>query len=282
MVREGNKGTKLLSFLKQLIWRIVDNRVPDLSAQLAFYFLLSLFPFLIFAMTLLGLYVTTEEVLELLGQYVPDNSMPLIEKNLRNVLDVERGGLLSIGIFATLWPASHATNALIRSLNQAYDVEESRPFWKARGMAVLLTVALIGVLLFALVLPVFGRAIGVFLFSVFGLSDVFLSLWNGLRWGLSYIILFLVFLTLYYFAPNKRLGLRDIATGALFTTLCWQLVSYGFSFFVNQFGNYSATYGSLAGVIILMLWFYFTGMTMLIGGEINATLHYLRVGKKSE
>lgn len=267
------------AFIKQVIRRIIDNRVPDLSAQLAFYFLLSLFPFLIFAVTLLGLYITTEDVLALLGQYVPEDAMPFIKKNLHSVLDVDRGGLLSIGILATIWPASHATNALISSLNQAYGVKESRPFWLARGMAILLTVALIGMLLVALVLPVFGKEIGLFLFSIFGLSDAFLSIWGAFRWGLSFGLIVLVLAGMYYFAPNKRLGLKEIVVGSLFATVSWQLVSLAFSYFVSQFGNYSATYGSLAGVIILMLWFYLTGMIMLIGGEINATLHDMREGK---
>lgn len=270
-----------IQFMKQLVRRIIDNRLPDLSAQLAFYFLLSLFPFLIFAVTLLGFYVSAEDVLGLISRYVPPESMAVIEQNVRNVLDVDRGGLLSFGIIATIWPASHATNALIRALNEAYDVEESRPFWQARGLAVVLTFALIGVLLVALVLPVFGKAIGTFLFSLFGLSDAFLSVWNVLRWGISFVILFAVLVFLYYFAPNKRLGLQEIVVGALFATISWQFVSFAFSYFVSQFGNYSTTYGGLAGVIVLMLWFYLTGMILLVGGEINATLHYVKYEKKS-
>lgn len=281
MVQKARRNITFILFMKQLVRRIIDNRVPDLSAQVAFYFLLSLFPFLIFAMTLLGFYVSTEDVLRLLGQYVPADSMPLIEKNLRSVLEVDRGGLLSIGILATVWSSSSATNSLIRSLNQAYDVEEDRPFWKARGTAILLTIALIVVLLVALILPVFGKAISVFLFSLFGLTEAFLSVWSVLRWLLSFFVIVSVLIFLYYFAPNKRLGMKEIFVGALFATISWQLVSLAFSFFVSQFGNYSATYGSLAGVIILMLWFYLTGMIMLVGGEINATLHYLRANHES-
>ena len=269
-----------IRFVKQLVRRMIDNRLPDLSAQLAFYFLLSLFPFLIFAVTLLGFYVSAEDVLALISRYVPVESRQLIERNVRSVLDVERGGLLSFGIIATIWPASHATNALIRALNEAYDVEESRSFWKARGLAIVLTFALIGILLVALVLPVFGKAIGTFLFSLFGLSEAFLSVWNVLRWGLSFVILFSVLVFLYYFAPNKRLGLQEIVIGSLFATISWQLVSFAFSYFVSQFGNYSATYGGLAGVIVLMLWFYLTGMILLVGGEINATLHYFKYEKQ--
>lgn len=269
-------------FFKQIVQRIIDNRVPDLSAQLAYYFMLSLFPFLIFAVTLLGYYVSAEDVLSLVSRYVPDESMQIIEKNVRGVFDVERGGLLSLGILVTIWTASHATNALIRSLNEAYDVEETRPFWKARAVAILLTIALIIVILVALTLPVFGKALGLFVFSLFGLSGKFLTVWNVLRWVISFVILVGAFIFLYYFAPNKRLGLKEILVGALFATVTWQLVSLAFSYFVSQFGNYSATYGSLAGIIVLMLWFYITGMIMLIGGEINATLHYMRYEKKKE
>lgn len=269
-------------FLKQLIQRILDNRLPDLSAQLAFYFLLSLFPFLIFAMALFGYFVSSEEVLALLSRYVPSASMDVIEGNVRDVLDVERGSLLSFGMVATIWSASHATNALIRALNEAYDVEESRPFWKARGTAIVLTFALIGILLVALILPVFGQAIGLLFFSLFHMTEAFWSVWNVLRWGISFTVLFSVLVFLYYAAPNKRLDLRDIAAGALFATVSWQLVSYAFSFIVNEFGHYSATYGGLAGAIVLMLWFYLTGLILLVGGEINATLHFLKRERKTE
>lgn len=267
---------KVILFLKQLVQRVIDNRVPDLSAQLAFYFMLSLFPFLIFAITALSFYVSAEDVLNFVSRHVPGESISLIEKNVRDVLKGKSGTLLSFSVLATIWPASHATNALIRSLNDAYDVEESRPFWKARGMAIILTLALIGVLLVALTLPVFGKAIGLFVFSLFGWSSAFFSIWNVLRWSLSFIIAFTVFILLYHVAPNKRLRLNETAVGALFATVSWQLASLAFSHFVSQFGNYSATYGSLAGVIILMVWFYLTGMIMLIGGEINATLHYIK------
>lgn len=266
----------IVFFLRQLIGRFIDNRVPDLSAQLAFYFMLSLFPFLIFAVTVLSYTVTAEDVLEIISRYVPSEAMEPIERNVRDVLSGRSGKWLSFSILATLWPASHATNALISSLNEAYDVEESRPFWKARGMAIMLTLALIGVLLIALTLPVFGRTIGWLIFSLFGWSHAFFSIWDTLRWSLSFLLLFAVFLFLYRVAPNKRLGLMDSIFGALFATVSWQLASLVFSYFVSQFGNYSATYGGLAGVVILMVWFYVTGMIMLIGGEINATLHDMK------
>lgn len=280
MADAEKKRLPLRRFVKQLLKRITDNRVPDLAAQLAYYFMLALFPFLVFSLTLLGYYVSAADVLALIGQYVPADAMPFIEKNVRSVLRVNRGALLPMGVIAAIWSASNATGALIRALNQAYAVKESRPFWQARLVAIALMFAVIGALLVALVFPVFGQAIGTLLFSAFGWSVTFLALWHVLRWGFSFIVLMGIFMCLYYFAPNTRLGMKETAAGALFATISWQLVSFTFSAFVSQFGNYSATYGSLAGVIILMVWFYLTGFIMLIGGEVSAALHDMQSRKK--
>ncbi|WP_074011179.1 YihY/virulence factor BrkB family protein [Numidum massiliense] len=263
-------------FIKQFTERFIADRVTDLSAQIAYYFLLSLFPFLIFTVTLLGYFVSTEAVLTLVKNYVPMESIPLIEKNVRDVLEVDRGSLLSIGIIGTLWSASNATNAIIRAINRAYDVQANRPFWKERSLAIILTLALIFVIWVALVLPVFGREIGMFVFSLLNLSDTWLSIWAFFRWALSFFVLFIVLLFLYYFAPNKKLRMRHVFWGALVATVGWQLVSLAFSYFVGQFSNLSATYGGLAGVIALMIWAYMSGMIMIAGCEVNATLENLR------
>lgn len=263
-------------FIRQIARRFRDDSVPDLSAQLAYYFLMALFPFLIFATSLLGYLVSVEDVLSLMNAYVPKESMSLIERNVRNVLEGKKVGILSFSLLAALWSSSNATNALIRALNRAYDVREDRPFWKERGIAIALTVALIVVILVALVLPVFGKAVGSFLFSLFGNPQSFLTVWPVIRWGSSFAILAAVLYGLYYFAPNRRLNPGDILSGTLFATISWQLASLGFSYAVDKLLNVSATYGSLASIVVLMIWFYLTGMIMILGGEINATIHSIR------
>jgi membrane protein len=262
------------AFLKQLLDQIQQDNATDLAAQLAYYFLLSLFPFLIFTITLLGFTsITTDQVLDLVKRYAPGQTLQLLETNLHSVLEHRNTGLLSFGIIATIWSASNALNALMTALNRAYNVAVARSFLRARALAVLLTFMMIFVILVALLLPVFGQKIGELIFSLLGLSSTFFVIWTLIRWVLSFSIMVGVFVLLYYFAPNKRLRIREVAAGALFTTIGWQLVSLGFAYYVNNFGNFSATYGSLGGIIILMTWFYLTALTIIVGGELNATVH---------
>ncbi|WP_407941533.1 YihY/virulence factor BrkB family protein [Metabacillus schmidteae] len=262
------------SFLKELVSRFLSDEVPGLSAQLSYFFLLSLFPFLIFLITLLGyLPISQTEVLNTIDEFAPGQSMQLINTTLDEILNNRNGGLLSFGIIATLWSASNGINAIVRAFNKAYDVEESRSFIVARGMAILLTVGMVFVIIVALLLPVFGKEIGVFIFSNFGFSEEFLTVWNTLRWLVSGIILFIVFTALYFVAPNKRLHIKDGLPGAFAATLGWMVVSLAFSYYVGNFANYSATYGSIGGIIVLMIWFYLSGMIIILGGELNAMLY---------
>jgi membrane protein len=267
----------MTSLLKDLWKRFNQDEVAGLSAELAYFFLLSLFPFMIFLITLIGyLPIHQGNVVGFLSQYAPGEAMNLIENNLNMIIESHNGGLLSFGIIATIWSASNGLNAVIRAFNRAYDVKETRSFIVARLMSIILTVAMLIVIVIALLLPVFGKQIGVFIFSALGLSETFLLIWNAARWIISFFVLFLVFSCLYYFAPNKHLHWKEVFTGAFLATLGWILVSSAFSYYVGSFGNYSATYGSLGGIIVLMIWFYLTGMIILIGGEINAIINCKR------
>lgn len=135
------------------------------------------------------------------------------------------------------------------------------------------------VILVAFILPIFGRAIGVYIFSFMGLSDDFINLWNTLRWVISSVIFFIVLIVLYRLAPSKKVYFKHIYVGAIFATVGWQLTSLAFSYYVSTLGNYSATYGSLGGVIILMIWFYLSGIIIIIGCEINAFYEKKRMSK---
>ncbi|WP_102273069.1 YihY/virulence factor BrkB family protein [Cytobacillus massiliigabonensis] len=263
-------GQAIKTLIPRLVKRIFANDLFGLAAQLAYFFLLSLFPLLLFLVTLLPyLPITQEDILGVIRDFAPGDSMQLIETNI-NELSKKNGKLLSFGIIATIWSASNGINAIVKALNSAYEVEESRPFLFARGMAILFTFAMLFVFVVALLLPVFGKLIGIYLFAKFGLSDEFMSIWNTLRWLVSSIILFIVFTGLYWIAPNKKLKCITVIPGAIFATVGWALSSLAFSFYVTNFGNYSATYGSIGAIIVLMIWFYLTGVIIILGGEINA------------
>ncbi|WP_010529667.1 YihY/virulence factor BrkB family protein [Lentibacillus jeotgali] len=262
---------KTVEFGKKLFQRITDDDIFGLGAQLAYFLLLSLFPFLLFLMTLLGyLPIDSQNVTEFIQRYAPGEISQLINDNVSELVNNQSGSLLSIGIIGTLWAASNGINAIMKGFNRAYNVEEDRSFIVMRLIAIVLTIAMVLVICMAFLLPVFGKIIGEYIFAFFGLSEGFLNVWDTLRWVVSSAVIFIVLTALYKMAPNKRIYFKNVIWGALFATIGWQLVSLAFSFYVNSMGNYSATYGSLGTVIVLMIWFYLSGIIIMIGGAINA------------
>lgn len=256
--------------------------VFGLAAQLAYFFLLSLFPFLLFLFNLIGYFSLNEEViLQTIVDYAPPQVYDLIESNIESMLQIQSGGLLSVGIIGTLWAASNGVNAVRKALNRAYGIKPKRIFIIYRLLSILLTIGMFFVVIVALLLPVFGKMIGEYFFSWLGFSAEFLQIWETFRWVTSSIIFFIVLVALYRLTPNRRVYFRHIVWGALFSTVGFQLVSWAFSFYVGTLGNYSTTYGSLGTVIVLMIWFYLFGMIVLIGGVLNASLHERAWRKKT-
>ncbi|MGR7975616.1 YihY family inner membrane protein [Bacillus velezensis] len=263
-----------MSFIKELFARFSLHEGQSKSAELAYFFLLSLFPLMIFMLTLTAyLPISAEDVLGAVDQYAPDSAMSMVKSITEQTLNKRSGGLLSFGIIAVIWSASNGMNAIVRAFNHAYEVEENRSFIIIRLTSIFLTIAMVVTILIALLLPVFGREIGMLAADFIGASVLFLQVWSVVRWGISPLILLIVFTALYIFAPNKKLSLRFVLPGAVFAAAGWIIVSMLFSFYVGTFANYSATYGSIGGIIVLMIWFYLTGTLLILGGEINALLH---------
>ncbi|MFD1204453.1 YihY/virulence factor BrkB family protein [Sporosarcina contaminans] len=276
-VKEGDLEkfdvTTANGFWKELLVRIKKVDITGLGSQLAFFFLMSLFPLLIFIITLLPyLHLDQSQIFLFIRDYAPESVYNLIHDTLGEILENRNGGLLSIGILATIWSASKGMNALTKALNRSYFVDETRSFLVARGMSIVFTVALIAVLIVALLLPVFGQQIGSLVFSYFGLEEGFLKLWGSLRWLLPPILIFVVFSAIYWVVPNLKIQLRSVLGGALFATVGWILTSLAFSYYVGNFGNYSKTYGSIGAIIVLMLWLYFSAIILMLGGQLNAVM----------
>ena len=276
-VKEGDLNTfdvtTFSGFIKELITRIRKVDVTGLGSQLAFFFLLSLFPLLIFLFTLLPyLNLDQSEIFLFIRDYAPESVALLIESTLGEILSSRNSGLLSVGAIATVWSASKGMNALTKALNRSYFTEETRSYIVARGMSVVFTVLLISTLIVALVLPIFGKQVGIFAFSYMGLEAGFLSLWNNLRWIIPPFLLFGVFTILYWLVPNIKLHIKSVIPGAAFASLGWILTSIGFSYYVSSFGNYSNTYGSIGAIIVLMMWLYFSAIILMLGGQINAVM----------
>lgn len=275
--RESFDYTTFKGFIKGFINDYKLANVSNLGAQLAYYFLLSLFPLLLFILTLLPfLNLPQEQVFHILEEVLPQQIYTLIEDTIRDVLAKRSSSLLSIGILATLWSASKGVNALVKSVNSSYGTEETRPFIIARGMSLIFTILLILLVIVALVLPVFGHVIGNFLFNVLGLDDFILTIWNYIRLVLPSVLIIVVLVFFYWIVPNRPLYLRNAIPGAIFVAAAWATISFGFSFYINNFANYSRTYGSIGGIILLMLWLYIIGNILVIGGLINAAMQRRR------
>ena len=272
--------------------RIDEDNVLGRSAQLSYYFLLALFPLLLFLTTLLGYFASSgtelrKNLLSYLSAVMPASASELIQTTVDEISKAAGGGKLSVGILATLWVASSGVNAISESLNFANNIRESRPWWKTRLVAVALTIALAVLIITALVLMFFGSAIAEKIAASVGLGAAFTFTWKILQWPLVLGVVLMAFSLIYYYAPDLRnKHWRWISPGSLVGVALWLLVSFGFRAYLHFFNSYSATYGSLGAVIIMMLWFYFTGAAILIGGEIdcaleNAATEADRVGVKT-
>ncbi len=267
----------LYRFIRIIAERFGKNDVSGSAAQLAYYMLFSIFPMLLIAATLLAyLNIDKDAVFNLIQEFAPEEIIKFLESNLDSLLTNRNGGLLSIGIIGTLWSASNGMNAVTKALNKAYSVSDRRNYFIKRFVSMIFTLAMLATIAITLILLVFGQQIGLFIFDHLHASPEVMDFWNNIRWLVTVVVIFVVFTFLYWVAPAKRNHLFKILPGALFSTVGWSLTSMGFAYYVNNFANYSATYGSIGVIIILMLWFYLTGIILMIGGEINATLLILR------
>jgi membrane protein len=271
-------------------WQIVTKRVwADIgkdkifshAAELAYYFLLALFPLLLFLTSVIGIVIGSgtglrHSLFNYLGKVLPGSASQLVSDTMFEVTNGSGGGKISLGILAALWAASNGMGAISQSLNAAYHVDESRPWWKQRLIAVGLTIALAILIISALVLVLYGGRIADGLAASYGFGFVFVVLWKILQWPVVLVFLLLGFALIYYWAPDLRdQDWRWVTPGSVAAVLLWLLVSLGFRLYLHFFDSYSKTYGSLGAVIVLMLWFYFTGASILIGGEINSDIEAL-------
>ncbi len=266
-----------LQALKATVQDFQRDDALGLAAQLAYYLILALFPFILVLVSLLGLFGSEGLASIVLGyfqQVMPEEVYRLIATYTEDIISgrEKRPGLLSFGILFTIWTASGAFAALINALNRAYDVQETRPFWKVRGIAILMTFGLSVLILLGVLLMVFGPSIGSAITDIFGLDEEFKLVWNIVRWPAALLFLVLTVALIYYFAPDIDQPFRWITPGGLIGVLLWVLASVAFSFYVNNFGSYNKTYGSIGVVIILLLYLYISSLTILFGAELNATL----------
>ena len=254
---------------------VVRNHTLQMAAALAYYFVLSLFPALIFLSAVVAFLPVPDlfnQALALLARFLPADAMGLVQRVLADVISPNKGTFLSLGILGTLWAASGGFAAMIEALDIAYDVRDDRPFWKTRPLAVGLAFLTGALLLVALSVMVVGPRFGEWLAGKVHLSKLFVLLWPFIHWTIAIGFTILAVEALYFLAPNVKQRLRATLPGAIVAVSCWIALSYLLGIYFRHFGNFNKTYGTLGAAVALMIWLYWTGFAMLVGAELNQEL----------
>ncbi|HEY7957974.1 MAG: YihY/virulence factor BrkB family protein [Polyangia bacterium] len=257
----------------------VRNRIKDLAAQLAFWALLAIFPFMIFLLTIIGyvpLHGLDREVLEFANRVMPDPVAHLFERTVRDILARQRGWLLVVSVLGAIWSASGGIASAMRALNLAYEVKETRPWWRLRLVSMCLIIGATAAIIVATTGLIIGPEIVHLLEQWTGLGAGFALLWRWVRWPIVVLDLLFMLAGLYYFLPNVRRRFRLFTPGAAIAVALWVVASLGFKIYVRHFHSFSRTYGALGTAVLLLVWLYLSSFVVLLGGEINAVWDRLR------
>jgi membrane protein len=255
--------------------RVDRNHMLQMAAALAYYFVLSLFPALIFLSAVVAYLPVPHlfnQALAFMARFLPADSMGLVDGVLADVVTPNRETFLSFGILGTIWAASGGFAAAIEALNIAYEVEDDRPFWKTRPLALGLAFITGALLLIALCVMVVGPRFGQWLAVRVHLSELFVLLWPYIHWTIAVGFTVLAIEALYFLAPNVKQRFLATLPGAVLAVGCWIGLSYLLGIYFRHFGAFNKTYGTLGGAIALMIWLYWTGFAMLVGAELNQEL----------
>ena len=254
---------------------VVNNHTMTMAAGLSYNFILSLFPLLIVAAALVGYLPIPnlfDQILGTMARVVPADSMGLVRQVLKDVITPNKGKLLSLGLLGTIWTASSGFSTMIEALDVAYDIPETRPFWKTRGLAIALTFEVGLLFVMALAVMIVGPEFGGWLAAKVGLKPAFAMVWPYLRWGVSVGFTVLAVEVLYFVGPNIRQRFLASLPGACVAVGGWIGLSYLLGLYFQRFANFNKTYGTLGAAIALMVWLYWSSFAILLGAELNSEL----------
>ncbi len=266
---------------RELLTRTVKEFVGDnglgLAAQLAYYFFFSLFPAVLVGIAFASFFPLehfVDRMVGALGGIIPGDIIGILQDQIRKISEGNNGGILTFGLLAALWSSSAAVMGLIDALNRAYDIEEGRPWWKVRLLALGLTLALAAIILVAFALVLIGPTAAEYIARVTGLGPVFTWTWKILQWPVVLALVATGAGFVYYFAPDAEQEWVWVTPGAALASLIWLGASLGFKYYVAHFATYTETYGAIGGVMVLLLWFYISGVVLLLGAELNAEIEH--------
>jgi membrane protein len=262
-------------FLSRLYKELSDDDAMGQAAQFAYWALLALFPFLISLLSFVAYLPVphlSERLLALMAEVVPPEGMILVRKIVLPIVEKQRGGLLTLGLLGSLWSASSAFSTFVSVINRTLHLQETRPWLKRQVLAMVMTVGLSAFIMAAMVLLVMGPQLAQALAYLVGLGETFKAAWGILQWPAVFALVVLALSILYRFAPSEPRKWCCLAPGAIVASILWVAVSYGFAYYVRHFGAYNKVYGGIGAVVVLMLWLYLSGLSVIIGAEVNAQL----------
>jgi len=262
--------------LRRVGRKVLVDDCAGLAGQLAYFTLFSLFPFLLALVALAGLVISDPATLlktltERMQGFLPGDAVWLLEGYIDLTLRNADPSVLVFGSLATFWSGWAAADAIVKAVNRAYELQETRPWWKLWGISVLMVLGFVLVVV-SLALVVFGLEVGDYFQSLIGLPETFLALWDILRWAGAFLAVSLAHALLYYVAPNAKVPFKWITPGGFAATVLILVSSLGLNLWVTNLGRYDQVYGQVGAIMVLMLWLYVTGLMVLIGAEVNAVL----------
>ncbi len=279
----------LVDFFKLTFKEVGEDHVAAFAGNLTYKALFALFPFFTLVLSLLGLFNATSlvnDMVDYLSGVLSKPAVTLIEQQLLPLTKSQAGSAFTFGaiisIALALWGVSGAFRSIMEAMNVMYEVEEDRPAWKMYGISIFISLAVVVLMLTAFGIVIFGGSVGGGLAGFIGLEGVFTTVWKIIQWPIVACIVLFTFAIIYFFAPAAKQKFRWISPGAFLAFAFWLLFSLLFSFYVGASGSFSATYGSLAGIIILMLYVYYSSFIMLLGAEMNQVIEWHIPGGKDE
>jgi membrane protein len=287
----GAQNLGLVDFVKLTYKEIDEDHVMAFAGNLTYKGLFAVFPFFTFLLSLLGIFNATDLVTTMLNKLsgvAPQSAIEFIKGQLLSITQSQAQSAFTFGaiisILLALWGVSGAFRSVMEAMNVMYEVEEDRPFWKVYGISIFMSLAVVVLLIGALVLVVFGQSIGVTVADLVGLGSVFAMVWSILQWPVVACVVLFAFALIYYFAPAAKQKFRWISPGSILAFVFWLIFSLLFSLYASTLGgsSYNETYGSLAGVIVLMLYVYYSALIMLVGAEMNQVIEWHIPGGKDE
>jgi membrane protein len=281
----------LVDFARLTYKEMNEDHVMAFAGNLTYKALFAVFPFFTFLLSLLGIFNANDLVkttVNKLSGVLPESATTFVEDQLLGITQSQAesaftfGAIISIAL--ALWGVSGAFRSVMEAMNVMYSVEEDRPFWKVYGLSIFMSLAVVVLLVGSLVLVVFGESIGVAVADIVGLGSVFATVWSILQWPVVACVVLFAFSLVYYFAPAARQRFRWISPGSIIAFVFWLIFSLLFSLYASTLGgkSYSETYGSLAGIIVLMLYVYYSALIMLVGAEMNQVIEWHIPGGKDE